>query len=877
MAAQTVLSRIATLRPGPSLDRLWQVPVFFAGLLAFISLVLTRPLWHDDGPRQIEREFAAARQLLEQPHADPDRLQALAQRLLEHAEKHCPQRAGEAQFLVGSAYVRQAGRAETAVAAGHWSKARWHLEQAEALGVPEADRARLRYRLGLSWFYTSADLRRTTAYLASSVEEVAGDQAEGYALLVQAHLRLPEPDLRAALHANQKLLALPTHNDETLAAARLARGEILLRLHEPAEARKVLERIGAGAPPALAFRARLLAAESCQQEELWADALRWWTDALRFPREASGEMGRILFNLGLCASLAGMPARAEEAWERARNHGGDEGQAAALKLADLRLQGRNPAAALPDLEWALRQVATPKDYHNALVDLEEAQGLFEQGFQVFLGAGEFAHAQQLARVYERLAPPGTAQNLFGQATEAWARKRQEQARRIRQAETAQRETQAAAALFQEAGAAFESAAAQVQSQPELSEALWRSGECYLQGQDPTRAVAVLARFVALEAPADRLGEGWYRLAEAHRGLALQATVDLFPGSLTPALALAAAQRAFHHDGAADSAYQRAIEYPGPFGYQARYQRALVQLAYGRPENAVKALRQNLDLLPKDPNREENEDAYQETYDKSLFALTNLYFQIRSFNEAHFWLKLTLQERYQGKAEALLARDQIAFCCRVFAAREDEILRRADQSTTPAAQDYHRQAARHWREQAANHYRVLVQDLTRRQGDGTLAPWEEALLLKAEFAEVDCRFELAQWEEAIRLCQVLAARYRNRTEKLEALLMIYRCQNLLGLREKAQGLPDSKHFGLAQQTLQQVREALETLSDAAFQEPPATRTRQGWKEVIEKTVAAYTLAPGRETASPGERGEKTPRTGRDDPKAPAPPRPTGKGK
>ena len=91
-------------------------------------------------------------------------------------------------------------------------------------------------------------------------------------MLTQAYLRLPEPDLANALLANQKQLDQPTPDENRLAAARLLRGELLLRVQDRQEARKALSRIAANAPLAILSRARRLQARSYQDGDAWAEA-----------------------------------------------------------------------------------------------------------------------------------------------------------------------------------------------------------------------------------------------------------------------------------------------------------------------------------------------------------------------------------------------------------------------------------------------------------------------------------------------------------------------------------------------------------------------------------------------------------------------------
>src|SRR6266849_4076854 len=130
----------------PSLGQLWQVPVFFAGLVAVVAILAAIPLRHGAGPREMNRDIAAIRRALEQPGGAVERVVALAEKVLARAD-HEPARAGEAHFLLGSVYQRVADWGPSDRAPGLRDKALTHLRLAEKHGVPETDRPRLAYRL----------------------------------------------------------------------------------------------------------------------------------------------------------------------------------------------------------------------------------------------------------------------------------------------------------------------------------------------------------------------------------------------------------------------------------------------------------------------------------------------------------------------------------------------------------------------------------------------------------------------------------------------------------------------------------------------------------------------------------------------------------
>jgi tetratricopeptide (TPR) repeat protein len=758
---------------------LWQVPTFLAGLLAVAGVYLARPLWLETDARHVARDLAQARKILERPDPQLDQVLELAGDVLERADQF-PSRAGEAHFLLGSAYLRRAG----ATSQADWEKARFHLLQADALGVPEADRPRLAYRLGKVSAHTGADPQRVIDYLAPSIEDGADDPAEGYGMLAQAYLRLPHPNLEAALDANQKQLDQPTLNDDILAPARLLRGELLLRLQQPAEAHKVLKRIHPNGPADVYCRSRRLLAASCQQYEQWDEAAHFWQEVLERCQEPADQKARICYDLGLCYDHLGRQADADQAWkEAALARAGSVSRAAAFRLARLRLHSADPAMALEAFTLGLRDVAGPHDFGaNELLGLDEARRLCEKGCQTLTKAGAFEPAQKLAELYQKVALPGAAQTLLGNATDSWARALQEQARQAATPEASGQSEAAARTRFAQAGAAYEATAAACADPSKQPDWLWRSAECYRQGQDHVHTVSVLERFLQLSAPPERLGEGWYRRAEAHQAL--------------------------HEELAAQAAYRHCIEYPGPFAFRARYELALAQIARGDLDEAERALQHNLELMHLAPDGEAHE--------KTLFAYGGLLARQGNYLNASLRLEEAL-ERYPGSRAATTARRQLSNSYYALAERERQYSQLGH--SAPNAQQHHRDQHRIWLEKAAASYQKLEDDLQAQRATRPLTPAEETLLREAAFAVGDCRFDLGtnHYEEAIRIFEVLAGRYHKRVEGLHALARVMNCY-------WAQQRPE-----MARATLDRIHTALQEMDDKAFDGPPGTMTRAKWEE------------------------------------------------
>lgn len=773
------LGRRLADRPGRG--QLWQAPAFFAGLLILVVVCLVRPTRQGATGLQAERDLAAARQLLDQPDGDAARALALAGRVLDQMDRY-PQRAGEAHYLLGSAHLRLADRPGPA-APDHTEKARRHLEQAADLGVPEDDRLSLTYRLGKALYLTGEDPKRVIALLSQSVGRTPDNPAEGYALLTHAYLRLPVPDLDAALEANREQLQLPTEDVAVLAPARLLRGELLLRKQDRAEAHRVLEAIKPPAPRALVARARYLRAAACQEEGRWAEAARLWEEVLADRAAPPAEPARALYFLGLCYRHLDRPDEAARAWEKDGlwKNGSDEGTAAALGLAWARLQLHRPDAALEAFEKAVQRVQTPAEWVNALLPLAQARAAFEQGCQLLRDGGEYLRAIDLARLYERLAPPGAAAFLHAQAAEDFARQLESSP------DGRAAGPFASGALFQEAAAKYEASSEAALIPADQARKLWRSAECYAAGQNPEGAARVLGRFIKVEQAADRLGHAWFLLGEAYRALRQEAK--------------------------AVAAYELSTRYRGPFEFRARYQMAVMLIAQGAHDRAGAVLKRNLELLKHEPEPD------AEAEEKSLFAMGELLLQMQKYQDATFPLELVLKKyATPDNPRAAAGRFQLAECYRQLAAQADEKLRlpfnKSDELQKTFLLEY-----RGWLEQAAGEYEKLADLLAGRRQLRPLTPEEEKLYRQAAFATAEARTYLGQYAEAVRLYQGLAERYRGRVECLHALAGVLQCH---GIR---------KDLPAYRATLEQMGKVLAELEEAVFSPSVSSLTRQQWEQKL----------------------------------------------
>ena len=798
MATQTTHSASSPTRETGSGARasgqLWQVPAFMLGVAALAGVWALRPLWHDPAARQLRQDLAAIRKALDPKDPNTSLALALGEDLLDQVDRF-PDQAGEIHFLLGTAYLRRASEVAKEQAGYVRDKARHHLEEASALGVPEADRPRLMYRLARVWFLSGVDPQRVIDTLAQAGEAAMDDPNEGLGMLTQAFLRLPQPNVAAALEANARQLALPTEDEEVVEPARFLRGELLLRLNRRDEARKVLARIRRTAPDGLYAKARRLRAESSQQDGLWQEAAPLWEEMLKEAPEEAPEAGRVLYYLGVCYRRLERTRDAARVWEQALKEDAASSQAAALGLAELQLLGPKPGSALEYYNRALDKVTGPSDFHNPLLDLAEVRRQVEYGSRLYAKAGDFERAHRVAQLLEQLAPSANGL-LAAQIAESWA---QDSLKRAgsRTGSCAARLREQAQVHFREAAVAYEALAAAAPGKPEQAPLLWQGITCYLQAQSFPETAALLKRYLKTETVPERLGNGWYTLAEVYRTLADE------PG--------------------ARAAYLKCIEHPGAPAFRARYRLAQLDIEKARAQNdpkklddAEKGLEQNLELMRVSPD----EDAYEQT----LLTLAGLLMERENYRLAAVRLQEAL-DRYPGNPRQMMTRLQLADCYRRLAAQEEQF-GLANHPLKEEARLHHREQRRFWLERATAHYQKLADDLTAKGAAHPLPEAEEAVLRQALSAVAESHWEQGQYAEAVLAYERIVSRYAHRPDALRALQWITRCHWAARDRQKAL------------ETIQRVRGFLQEVADV-----PDRAEWERWLDWAARTTQEMAAANG----------------------------------
>ncbi len=726
--------------------QLWQAPTFLVGLLVFVAVAVTSPYRAHLREGPFEAQLRGLRQNLHDG-APPADLIAAVDTVLAQAPKY-PRRQAEAHFLAGSVYFRLA---ESSKNPDCQARSQEHLEKAQALRVSEADEPALLYRLGVLYYRRGNDVPHAIELMSQGVDKGADDPHAAYALLVEAYLRLPDPDLDGVLAASQKLLEMAA-DSEALGQIRYLRSELLARKEQRLDALKELERITGKITKELRIKTRLLQARMCEEEGLWNRAAASWKDLQGDAADIPGGAERIFLAYGHCLASADPPnyEAAASAWQKALESGGAAGQAAGLRLGEVRLflPPGAPDQALAVWTQALRSVMTASDYKNPYFDITKARDLFERSYRHFFEGRDYARAQETAELYKKLAAAGVAEELWAEAVEAQAK--QAQAKTEGGGSENATWLNKARGQFQLAGEAYEQAA-RARTELEQVECWWRSAQCFLASNDLPRAAVALERFVTQAKEEPRLAQAWYALAET--------------------------QFAQGRKDAARQAYYKCIEFPAtPYAWRARYQLAVEEIAQKNFVHAKEILKQNLTAASPSMDREAHE--------KSIYKMAGLLLQMKAYDEAVVYLKEAWRQ-YPKNASALDARDRLAFCYRNLAEQAERKLRELDAaklegipSERKAALDemksQQQRERRQWLEQALHVYEDLAEEMRRKADRGALTKEEAVVQRKAVFAIGDVLFEMNRFTEALRQYQRLQQDYAKQVEGLFACHRIFKC-------------------------------------------------------------------------------------------------------
>ncbi len=787
--------------------RLWQTPVFVLGLLCVVIVGATASL-RDNPGRDFQRELKHLRQALRGERELPDR-SAVIEPLLARAES-MPRQQAECEFLVGSYFYRR-GELDAA-APESFARANTHLTRALSLNVADNDLPMLFFRLGMTHYRQGQHLVQALNWIRQGLDLGAENPVRGYAFLVEAYLKLPQPNLAAALSANQRHLEFVDDRDpEVIGQARCQHADILRRLERRDDALHELEQIDGKIDAPLLAKVRLLQALCSEDEGQWMNALEFWKALEPIADHVDGGKGRVCYALGHAHTRLEPvdDAAVESHWRQAIAAGGDEGQAAGIRLGHRLLFGGryDPEQAVKEWTAAFDSIRVSGDYKNPYLELAHVVELFEQGCDHFLERRDFPRSQTLANLLARIAPPGAAEEKIGQTHFRWAKNLVAQAERNpKESESLLRE---ARARYQDAGDYFKQASLSRATNDKI-ELFWQSATCYLAARDYADATAALETFVALTQANDRRSQGHFALADAYHAQGQKA-------------------KAREH-------YLKCIELNAPpYVYRALAKLAKVEIDARKLDNAREILVQIL-------NRN-GPDLERDIHELALFSLGNVLFDLGEGDEGAVRLGEAIR-RFPNNPTVWAVRQKLADHAWEHA-RQISVadLSGVSPERRPLAEAM-MQKRRGYLLEAHDAFQAIAGDLKAEHqlkktlGNEQILIWRNALLNVGGL-----KFELGEYAEAIIYNRGVQDMYKGRVESLYATRQVFNSWQQLSKTPAARPQLLQLAVDAVQIALRDLDEIPRSLDEEVFLSGPHPFSRDQWQRLLrnwEGTLQHVTL-------------------------------------
>lgn len=780
MATDTAEAPTATRSSSPDpTQHIWQVPVFVAGVAVFVAAWQGwLPLGTSDPAGTFLRDIAALTSAYDRVSPDRNELKEMLDKVAGDVETF-PEHRAAARFALGSGYARLAELTPTTdEARGYWTKAKQYFDlvHGEELKDP-ADPPRLAFRaakvraaVGLPPNTTVADLRLQIALL----NNVPFGEEAGEAARLQADLamRISPPDLNTARESLTRYLtaagiATPV---TSFARAKYQLGDIYFRLKQHDQARKWLEQIGTDTPREIALPAKALLARVRMADEDWLGAIREWETLLATPGVPATLMASSAYYLGMCRLNTREPDIAMKRFEEALKGDGPEAQAAALRLAELYLRGKDPAkrvAAVDLLARTAKGLASSKDPKNQPIKASELQGLFEYAVSVLLADEAFEPALQVVDSFAHLPAAGKEREKRAEVLAAWANWLKKSNGEFKPKAVAAAEEYKAVVAIQPGAAA-------------KADLLRRAATLYRLAGDPTNAVAVLLEATKLpELPDTIAGAVWFDVAEA-----------LLAAGRSPEEVI----RAFNEAMAAGGAVSTSV--------RVRLARRFADTRH--PGLAILAR----NLLEQIAKQENVTPAEAEDHERALVDLAHEYIRANNFAEAEVWLRKQLG-LYGSGTEASLGRLLLGICW----------LQRAG-APSPNAPDA--TTAFKLREEAIKLFKQIVVEVdAKHKRDGKLGERDSWLRLQAALRVLQTYQQMNTPESRNDLlieADKLRERHRETVEELIILSLMYHAFKQKNEPGKALAIRD------------QMKELFDRLPASKFPHPSGEYSRRYWEEV-----------------------------------------------
>lgn len=677
--------------------------------------------------------------------------------------------------------------------AAHW------FEEAHRRGVPEDRRGEM-LLLGSRCMVLAERYADALPLLREALELNPDDGAEINRHLAIAYFFQPDPDLKAALAASDRFLAVTDLPAADRAEGLLLRAEILLRLDRVADAQRDLDAIPTDSKreaDVLVLRARLLLAEaaalrdpanpdappSAEAETRIARALELVAKAQEVDNGLTPATSRASYVAGLAQLERHDNESAAEQFQQSYRKAvdGPEGMAAQMQTAHLtRLRDKNEAA-VSQYGEVFADLGDLREYRNRWLPLSELKRQLAAAYDDFFGRRQYSAAATLAEMFPKLFEEDYAVQLAADAHVAWAAQlAQAQPTALK---TLDELTEESRSHYRTAGKLYERLAEIRYATRDYSGDIWASAQNYLRGADYEDASRQFRKYVEVE-PRGHHAEALVGLAEV-----------LLVGE--------------KHDQALSLLKQCLDLYPrDPAAYRARLLLAQLYAELNQYEPAEKALAANLESEALTPVSEE--------WRRSLFTLGRMLYDMARYRDAADRLDEAV-ERYPDDVETIEARYRSAESHRrVAQSIEAEIP--TDALPTERAK-YLRRAEEEYLG-ALTRFDETIRIARTPNLRGIDDAGRTALLRNALFARGSILYAVGKLDEAVRAHQTAIASFPNSPAALDAYLQIVDCYRRMQRGPEARG------------TLEQAKLMLNRLpKDAAF-ESVSNYSRSEWVKLLD---------------------------------------------
>lgn len=734
-----------------------------------------------------------------------------ALQLLE-GEPLAPRDFGGPHFVLGMVNALEAG--------GSWDNdakrlhllAAAYLEESRDRGFPEGRESQGLFHLGRSLFLIGR-YAQARANLVEALDYDPPQRAEIHRLLTEAHLKDPNPDYEAALAHNRDYVTSTDLPPSDRFRAILTSSRILLRLDRVDEVRQLLEQIPEDSDlraEALVLKAQTImreagirfsapeasvalddpsptaapdGADPAANSTRYAEAIDVLRQAQAVDTLKTQSTPKSMYLIGVCQRAMGNNQAALEQFKRtnALHRETDPGIPATIELGELLAKSGRFDEATEAYRDAIALAGDPETYRNPWLTLDELRSELLDGYQSFVDAGEYAHALGITSKLSPLFEHERQTELTARCHVAWGVHLMDQAATAPWSKAIELRSQARQ-QFRLAGNRYRDLSKLHVTLARYSDDVWRSAENFLAGHDFDNAVRALDEYLSNETRRRR-----------PRALVSLAEARLSQGKPEQAI---------------DAVKELLELYPEDVAsFDARRIGSLAYRELEKFDDAESLLLENLNGSLLTPRSREWKEA--------LFAHGRLLFDTGRFQEAARQLEVAVK-RYPVDPEALEARYLLGEALRQLADEAQKLEEREfGLSANQVAPN-----ARKLLGEALGHYRQLRTELVDREAAMELTPVQSTLLRNCHLALADVQFDLQDYEQAIEAYSTAANRYQLSPVSLIAYEGIYNCFRRLGRNDDARGI------------VEQAKAVLQRIDKDVPFESETNYSKQQWQDLLD---------------------------------------------